>query len=353
MNIIEWIDRIVPVDKLAMKQAEEHWDSIAKPLNSLGILEETIIKIAGIIGNPEVSLEKKGVLVLCADHGVVEEGVTQTDSSVTAIVTESLANGHANVNAMAEVANASVITVDMGVATQLKSEHILNYKIAFGTKNITKGAAMTLNQAEQAVLTGIQLVKQCKEQGFNILATGEMGIGNTTISSALLSVLLEKEVEEVTGRGAGLPKEKLKHKIQVIKEAIKQNNPDRQLPLELLAKLGGFEIAGLTGVFLGGAIYHIPIVIDGLISATAALIATEWKKEVKEYMLASHLSKEPAASFIMEKLAQKPIIHGEFSLGEGTGAVALFPLLDMGLRVYHQNHTFTSRKIKPYEKFKE
>lgn len=338
-------------DEQAMLASRRHWDNIAKPIEGLGIMEELIVKIAGIQGREDVALKKKAVVVMCSDNGVVAEGVTQTDSHVTAVVTENFARGIASVNRMAAVAGADVIPVDIGVAEDLTEPGILNRKIAYGTKNFAREPAMSESEAVKGILTGMEIVKECKEMGYHMLATGEMGIGNTTTSSAMASVLLDVPVSSVTGKGAGLSAKGVLHKTAVIEEAVKNRRPDKNDALSVLANLGGFDIAGMTGVFLGGALYRVPVVIDGVISSVAALTAARLCPESVHYMLASHMSNEPAGAMIMRELGLEPVIHGRLALGEGTGAVMLFPLLEMAYEVYLENSTFENIQIEAYEHF--
>jgi nicotinate-nucleotide--dimethylbenzimidazole phosphoribosyltransferase len=332
--------QIAAPDETAMSKARAHWDAIAKPLGSLGLLEKTVVRIAGMTGTANVRLSRRAVLVLCADNGVVKEGVSQSPSDITLLVSENLTKQQTSVCRMAKVADADVIPVDMGMIRRLDNPLLLDRHIADGTKNIAEGPAMTRAQAETAIDAGISLVESCREQGYDILATGEMGIGNTTTSSAVASVLLNRPVGDVTGRGAGLSDGALKRKIDVIDKAIRINKPDAGDALDVLMKLGGFDIAGLAGVFLGGALHRVPIVIDGLISAVSALIAARLCPAALPYMLASHCSDEPAGQMLLDALGLRPMIRAEMHLGEGTGAVALFPLLDMALAVYHGSSSF-------------
>ena len=353
MNWNELLRQIEPPDSFAMAGAKDRWDSIAKPLHGLGRLEDMIVRIAGIMGTMDVDLSRKGVLVFCADNGVVAEGVSQTDSGVTAAVAENIARGRGNINAMANAAGAEVFAIDIGIEKKLSVKNLREEKIAPGTKNFTREPAMTRDEAERAIETGIRLVKEKKEEGFQILATGEMGIGNTTTSSAVLSVLLDLPVSQVTGRGAGLSDSGLRQKREVIERAIALHHPDKSDPVDVLSKVGGLDIAGMTGVFLGGALYRVPIVIDGLISAAAALLAKQLCPAAVDFMLASHLSREIAAKPLFDRLGLLPVLHGDFALGEGTGAVMLFPLLDMTLAVYRQNTTFAAMQIPSYTPFRE
>ncbi len=343
--------RVRSGDADAMERARAHWNGIAKPLDGLGKMEDLIVKIAGICGNEEISLERKAVVVFCADNGIVAEGVTQTDSSVTAVVTANLARGIASVNRMAAVAGADVLPIDMGVAADVDEPGLRICKIARGTRNFLREPAMTMEQALEGIHTGIALAGELKSAGYDILAVGEMGIGNTTTSSAIASVMLDQPAELVTGRGAGLSGDGLERKIQVIKEAAALHHPAAEHPLEVLAALGGFDLAGMTGLLLGGAIYRIPVVLDGMISAVAALLAQVVCPQVLDYILPSHLGKEPACALAMERLGLSPVIDGRLALGEGTGAVMLFPLLDMAAEVYRENSTFADIHIEAYQKF--
>lgn len=350
-GLFRLLEEAAPPDEQAMIASRRHWDLIAKPIYGLGIMEDLIVKIAGIQGQKDVALEKKAVIVMCGDNGVVEEGVTQTDSHVTAVVTENFARGIASVNRMAAVAGADVIPVDIGVARDLTEPGVRNKKIAYGTKNLAEGPAMSEEEAVRAIMTGIGMVKECKEKGYHLLATGEMGIGNTTTGSAIASVLLGLPVKTVTGKGAGLSAEGIRRKVQVIEGAIRLQQPDPRDPLSVLAGLGGFDIAGMTGVFLGGALYRMPVMIDGMISSVAALTAARLCPAAVDYMLASHMSNEPSSVMIMKELGLEPVIHGRLALGEGTGAVMLFPLLEMAYQVYLENSTFENIQIEAYEHF--
>lgn len=345
------IKNISGLDVKAMQKSHEHWNSIAKPLNSLGILERYIMQIAGIIGNPNVKLNKRCAVIMCADNGVVCEGVTQTGSDVTAIVANAVAEGTSNISRMAQTFNADVIAVDMGIKSDIKNDKVINRKIAYGTKNIARESAMTLQQAEQAISYGIDIVRDLKNKGTDIIVTGEMGIGNTTTSSAVTSVLLGVSPELVTGKGSGLDEVRFRHKIEVVKKATEINSPDRNNPLEVLSKLGGFDIAGMTGLFLGGAVYHVPVIIDGVISAISALLAYRINPESRDFMLCSHVSKEPAGKMILDEIGLKPIINAELCLGEGTGGILLLPMLDGALSVYNSAHKFENLPMERYVEF--
>ncbi|MEG1547274.1 MAG: nicotinate-nucleotide--dimethylbenzimidazole phosphoribosyltransferase [Clostridia bacterium] len=348
MDIVELNKQIPPQDDSAMESARAHWNAIAKPLGSLGLLEDVVVSLAGLCGTADVRIDKRAVLVLCADNGVLAQGVAQTTADVTSTMADVISRGCSTVGCMARAANADVIAVDMGMLHPITG-NILNRRIASGTHDISCGPAMTRDQAEQAILTGIDLVRCCKQQGYNMLATGEMGIGNTTTSSAIAAVLLGLPVNEVTGRGAGLSDDGLMRKISAIQRAIAINRPDPSDALDVLHKLGGFDIAGLAGVFIGGALYRVPILIDGFISAVSALIARRLCTNCGHAMFATHVSAEPAARMALCALSLSPLISANMRLGEGTGAVCALPLIDMALCVYHDMHTFNDVGIAAYE----
>ena len=340
---------VKPLDQAAMAQCRAHWDQVAKPLNSLGQLEDVVARMAGLLGTAQVQAQGKCVLVLCADNGVVAEGVTQTDASVTAAVALSIARGTGNINQMARVAGAQVIPVDVGMLTEVDHPAVLNRKLRRGTGNIAQGPAMSRQEAQAMVQVGIDLARQRVQAGDKLIATGEMGIGNTTTSSALAALLLDQPVEKMTGRGAGLSGAGLQRKIAAIRRAIQVNQPDPGDPLDALAKLGGFDIAAMAGVFLGGAAMGVPVVVDGFISSAAALVAQRLCPACRQAMLASHVSREPAGAMMLQALGLTPIIHAGMALGEGTGAVALMPLIDMALAVYHQGSSFEGIQVAAYQ----
>ena len=350
MSILEeTLAAIVPADQAAMDAAWQRWDSIAKPLRSLGLLEESVVRIAGITGTPAVKLGKRAVIAMCADNGVVAQGVTQTGQEVTAIVTENMSTGDTSVCRMAAAAGADVIPVDIGVARPVVGERIRQYNIRRGTADMTQGPAMTREEAVKAVETGIQMVRELKDKGYGLIGTGEMGIGNTTTSSALVSVVLNCPPEKVTGRGAGLSSAGLERKIKAIETAIQLNQPDPADPIDALSKVGGLDLAGLCGVFLGGAACRIPVLVDGFISSAAALTAARLCPNAVDYMLGSHASNEPAGRMVLEDLGLKPFLYANMCLGEGTGAAAVMPLLDMALAVYDGMTTFADEQIEAYQ----
>lgn len=346
------VSGIHPADVVTKGNAQKKWNSIAKPLHSLGKLEDHIMQIAALTGDTDVNLNRKALIVMCADNGVVEEGVTQTGQEVTAIVAENFLTCNTSAAIMCKKAGVDIFPIDIGMAADTK---VPRYKTANGTANMTKGPAMTRMQALQAILIGIHQVKEKKEAGYKIIATGEMGIGNTTTSSMLVAALTGRTAEEVTGRGAGLNDAGLLRKQQVIAQALEKYEKEIRSAhaLSMLAAFGGLDIAGMAGVCIGGALYHVPVVLDGLISSVAALVAERIVPGVREFVLPSHLSKEPAAKWIAEELNLHPVIDAGLGLGEGTGAVMLFSLLDLALALYEDQTTFDTMEIAQYERYGE
>ncbi len=349
MNILsEILQQITGPDEAARTACLARWNSLAKPLGSLGLLESSLARIAAVTGSPDLSLERRTLLVLCADNGVVAQGVTQCGSSVTAAVARALGAGESTVCRMARAARCRVIPVDLGISDFPPTSGVRNCRVRNGTADITQGPAMTRQECLHAIALGAELVRECRTAGVSILATGEMGIGNTTTSSAVAAVLLEKSPAEVTGRGAGLSDAGLARKITAIERAIGLNRPDPADPVGVLAKVGGLDLAGLCGVFLGGALYRIPVLIDGFISGAAALCAVRLCPRAEFAMLASHVSAEPAGGLMLDALGLKPLISAGMRLGEGTGAVAALPLLDLALAVYSSGQTFDHLGIDAY-----
>ena len=363
-------------------QAKKKWDAIAKPIDSLGVFEDMVARLCAIAGtvNPG-DYKRRALLTLCADHGVVAEGVTQTDSGVTKVVAENIAHGCSGVNYMAQTAGVDVYAVDIGMLGEpypdasLGMGYMINRKVQAGTGNLAKEPAMSMETCERAIEAGKELVRECKEKGYEILAVGEMGIGNTTPTSALLAALLDLPAEAVTGRGAGLNDAGLARKVQVITQALarvqetvdaKQSagqeqtdvkpqcgKTDAQRPVDakqLLAELGGLEIAGMVGVFLGVRQYQIPVVLDGAITCVAALVAMRMEPETVDYLLASHVSEEASGRLALDALGLPAVIHGKLCLGEGSGAMMLFPLLDMALSIYKNMGTFDDLSIEAYSR---
>lgn len=321
------------------------WDKVAKPLRSLGVLEDVVATIGSV--NPSLDIKKRCALVLCADNGIVAQNVTQTGSEVTAIVAANMLHDKASINQFSKVAGVDVKPIDVGMLTEVQG--ICIRKIARGTKDFSKEPAMSFDDLQTIVRYGVEMVQDCKANGYQLIVTGEMGIGNTTTSSAITAVLRNRQVEEVTGPGAGLSQDGILHKVQVIKAAIEHLKPNPEDAFDVLQKLGGFDIAAMTGIFLGGALYEVPIMIDGFISSVAALIAKRVCPMCTYTMIASHQSKEPAAREILTELQLEPVICSRLSLGEGTGAVAMIPMIDMAIMEYRCMPTFGEIEIEEYQ----
>ncbi len=347
----EWMDIRIEKPSEAIRQSvKENWDKVAKPLDSMGRFEELTAQIGAILGTDRFCIDKKAVIVMCADNGIVKEGVSQSGQEVTAAVASFMRENRTSVGKMAESIGADVIPVDIGINQKEAIPGLLERKIALGTRNFLEEPAMTEAEALAAVSIGIEMAALCKEKGYQLLATGEMGIGNTTTSSAMAAALTGCEVDEITGRGAGLSDERLRRKRQVIKSALHRYQFRKEESLRILASVGGLDIAGLAGVCIGGAIFHLPVVLDGVISAVAALTAERLKPGVRDYMIPSHKSREPAASMLMEELRLQPVIDASLALGEGTGAVMMFALLDMAMTLYQGQTRFSDIGVSPYRR---
>lgn len=344
----EIIEQIQPIDRLAMEECWKNWDSLCKPLRGLGWLEEALVQMAGIyrVANPHP--DKRVVLIMGADNGVVEEGVTQTDSSVTIQVLENMGDHLSTACVMCNLAGCDLVPVNIGALTDGKHPRILNRAVRHGTDNIAKGPAMSRKECIRAILTGIDVVLQMKKEGYQLIVTGEMGIGNTTTSAACAAILFDQPVEAVTGRGAGLSTEGLNRKIAAVKKAIDVNHPDKNDAIDVISKVGGLDIAGMVGCYLGAAYAQMPILIDGLISAISAYLAVMLCETSKEYMLATHCTTEPASMLVMERLGLKAPLNAGMHLGEGTGAIMGLSLIDQALNVYYHLTTWDGGSVEAY-----
>ncbi|MGN4126083.1 nicotinate-nucleotide--dimethylbenzimidazole phosphoribosyltransferase [Lysinibacillus sphaericus] len=323
------IQNIQHADNKMMGTARERIDALSKPPGSLGKLESLAVQLAGITGNLFPQIDNKAIIVCAADHGVCDEGVTSNPQNVTVFQTLNFPKGLTGVCAIAKITNAKIVTVDVGVKEDIPLDAgVIMKKIKYGTDNMAKGPAMTREQAIQAIEVGIEVATGEIRSGANLLGTGEMGIGNTTPSAAILSVLHACNPLEVTGFGAGVGAGGIEHKIAVIQHAIALNKPNRNDVIDILAKVGGLEIGAMAGVVLAAAANRIPVVIDGFISTIAALIAYELEPKVKDYIIPSHTSEEPGAKIAAELLGVEPMLHMNMRLGEGSGAALAFPILD-------------------------
>jgi len=326
-------------------EAKKRIDNLIKPIGSLGKLEDIAIQLAGITGRIKNRIKKKCTIVMSADNGVVDEGVSAAPQIVTLIQTENFFKGICGINALSRNAGADIRVVDIGINGDLDCPGLINKKIRKGTSNMAKEPAMTREEAVQAIETGIEIVRDLVEEGYNLLGTGEMGIGNTSTSSAILMVFSGCTADVAVGKGAGLTEADFMKKKQVIETAIEINCPDKNDPLDVLAKVGGFDIAGLTGCFLGAAYYRVPIVIDGFISAAAALTAYRINALVKDFIIPSHFSAEPGFNYLMEQIGLEPLLVLEMRLGEGTGCPLAFQIIEGATAVMNEMATFTEGQI--------
>lgn len=340
------IKKIGPLDGAAMAAASSRQDSLTKPAGSLGRLEELSIRLAGIQGRPIPQIKDKAVITLAGDHGVVAEKIGNWPQAVTAQMVANILRGGAGISVIARQVGARVVAADLGVVVDLEdAPNLIVKKVGYGTRNIARGPAMTSEQAEAAIEAGIELVNTEAARGLDIVGTGDMGIGNTTPSSAICAVITGRAVAEVTGRGTGLSDEQLAHKIAVIERALSVNQPDPAKPLEVLSRVGGFEIGGLAGVMLGAAARRIPVVIDGFISGAAALIAAGLAPAVKDYLIAAHLSAEPGHRVMLAYLGLEPLFDLNMRLGEGTGAALGIFLAETAARLLAEMATFAEAGV--------
>lgn len=348
MKLEEYIGQIRPFNQKAADAAWDWWDSLCKPLRGMGMLEEMIVQLAGIYGTEKIDSLNPVVVIMGADNGVVAEGVSQTGSEVTAQVLENMGDRISSVCIMSRVEGLEVIPVNIGMFTDGKHPRIWNRPVRYGTGNIAKEPAMTREEADRAIVTGIEVVKELCGQGYRMIITGEMGIGNTTPSSAIASVLLSKDPAEVTGRGAGLSSQALEHKIEVIRQAIAVNQPDKDDILDVVSKVGSLDIAGMIGCYIGGAVMGVPVLIDGFISSIAAYCAAKLSPACRPYMVATHCSAEPAGQMMLDALGMKAPIQAGMHLGEGTGAVTAYSLYKYALALYNGLPSFGEAKVEQY-----
>jgi nicotinate-nucleotide--dimethylbenzimidazole phosphoribosyltransferase len=331
---------IPALDPQAAAQARDRQDQLTKPPGSLGQLEALAVQIAAIQRRAQPSVTRKGVIVMAGDHGVAREGVSAYPAEVTPQMVANFLRGGAAINVLARQAGARVVVVDVGVACDLEDlPGLVKRKVAYGTASMASGPAMTRAQAEQAIQVGIDVAAEIAS-GLDLLATGDMGIGNTTPSAAIAAVFTGLPVEQVTGRGTGVDDAGLARKVATIRAAIARNNPDPADPLDVLSKVGGLEIAGLAGVILGAAARSTPVVVDGFISGAAALVAAELAPEVKPYLIAAHQSVEIGHRAILDRLGLRALINLDLRLGEGTGAALAFHIVEAACRIQSEMATF-------------
>lgn len=339
------------INKETYEKSRKKWDQIQKPIDGLGDFEIDISRIVAINENFSLKDIKKVLVVMCADHGIVSEGVSQSGQEVTLSVAKALGEKISSASKMAAYAKCDLIPVDVGINSEEKINGVRNCKIKYGTNNFLIEKAMSETEVLSAIEVGINIAKECKEKGYNILATGEMGIGNTTSATALLCAITGVDVDRVVGRGAGLSDEGLNRKRIVIKEALKKYDLNNSSDvINVMSCVGGLELSAMTGLFIGGAICGIPVMIDGMLSAVSALIAQMLVSSCKDYMIASHLGREKSTGYVLDILGLKPLINGNMALGEGTGALMCMPLIDMAFDFYNNALTFSDGEVEQYER---
>ncbi|MBC7246258.1 MAG: nicotinate-nucleotide--dimethylbenzimidazole phosphoribosyltransferase [Actinobacteria bacterium] len=333
------------LDREAMREARERQDQLTKPRGSLGVLEEISVRLAGIYGDPRPLPGRKAVIVMAADHGVTEEGVSLYPAEVTAQMVLNFLAGGAAINVLARHAGAEVRVVDIGVKVPVRGEGLISRKVRAGTANMARGPAMTREEALQALRVGMEVARAEIEQGARVLATGDMGIGNTTAASAVTACLCGRDPAEVTGRGTGIDDAGLERKVAVVRMALEINRPDPRDPLDVLHKVGGLEIAGIAGVMLAAAADRVPVLVDGFISGAGALVAAGLQPGARDYMIASHLSVERGHAVQLERLGLHPVIRANMRLGEGTGAALAFFIVDAAMRILDEMATFAEAGV--------
>ncbi len=331
MLLDETLKEITHSDKEAVMKAKQHIDNLAKPIGSLGKLEEIGAKFAGITGKTINKVNKKTVVVMCADNGVCDEGVSAAPQSITTLMTYCFPKMTTGVGVLAEFAGADLTIVDIGVKDEINHPKIISRKIMKGTKNMSIGPAMSREEAIKAIEAGIEIVDNLVKEGYDLIGTGEMGIGNTSSSAAVIASLLDLKVEDVVGMGAGLTLQQFQNKMEVIQRSLDINKPDKNDVIDVLSKVGGLDIAGMCGCFLGAAKNKVAIVIDGLISGAAALCAYKLKEEVLDYMFASHKSEEIAVESLFKEIKMTPMLDLNMRLGEGSGCPLAFNIIEAAL----------------------
>ena len=341
----ETIAAVKPLDNEAMRRAQERQDQLTKPQGSLGVLEDLSIRLAGMRGDALPAVNRKVVIVMAGDHGVVEEGVSAFPQEVTPQMVANFAAGGAAINVLGRHVGADVRVVDVGVAAPIDIPGVIGRKVRPGTANMVKGPAMSKEEAAAAIEAGIEVAEAEIAAGADLLITGDMGIGNTTPSSAILTVFSGAELQLTVGRGTGINTGALEMKREVVRRAIAINQPDPADGLDVLAKVGGLEIGGLAGVILGAAANHVPVIIDGFISTAAAMIAASLCAESRSYMIASHVSMEPGHKLMLEELGLKPMLFMDMRLGEGTGGALASSLVEAATRVLGEMATFADAGV--------
>ncbi len=348
-DVLEKKLSVEPVDRQALKELQNQWDRIAKPIGSFGTFETVYSKIAAIQGFQAPDLSHMRLIVCCGDHGIVEEGVSQTSQDVTRICATNIGRGVTTAGVMARKLGIDILSVDVGINYAKEVPDTLNRRVKYGTCNFLKQPAMSVEEFSRAVQVGMDLVKDSQEEGKNIILVGEMGIGNTTSAAVMAGYLLDLNAEAVTGRGAGLDDEGLSRKRAVVSMALsKYSGLD---PVEICSNFGGLELAAMTGIVIGGALYKVPIILDGMLSQVSALVADRLLDNAKEYLIPSHISKEPVAAKLAKKLDLEPVIDGKMAVGEGAGAVMMAHMLFIVDEVFKNALKFQDSEVDQYERF--
>ncbi len=338
------IKRIEPVDSEAMEKARERQDDLTKPRGSLGKLEEISIKLAGIQGNAIPEIKNKVVFTFAGDHGIVEEGISAYPGEVTKQMVLNFLNGGAAINVLARHVNARVVVADLGVSGDIEAPGLIVKKVGYGTRNFAREPAMTRAQAVEAIEAGIEIFNE-QFKGAELIALGDMGIGNTTSSSAICSAITGRTPEEVTGRGTGIGEEAYRKKVTIIEKALELHKPEGKDAIDVLSKVGGFEIAGLAGVTLAAASNRVAVVSDGFISTTGALIAHTLNPDVSDYIFAAHRSVERGHKIILEHMKLEPVLDLNLRLGEGTGAALAMSIIEAGVKILREMATFSGAGV--------
>lgn len=345
-RLYDIINSIKPLECPERKAIQKHLDNLTKPRKSLGRLEELAEKFICVKGKNPPIMPRKTIMVFAGDHGITEEVVSAFPKEVTFQMVHNFLNGGAGINVLARHSGATVTVIDIGVDHDFEAvEGLISMKTDYGTGNMVTGPAMTLEKTLETVMTGVKLAEQADKEGFSLIGTGEMGIGNTTPASAVTSIICDKKPEEVTGRGTGIDDDVYARKINLIKKAIDLNNPDSSDPLDTLSKLGGYEIAGICGLILGAASRNIPVVTDGFISTSGAIVAKALCPHISDYLFASHQSVEQGHKIQLEYLGLTPLLYLDLRLGEGTGAALAMGLIDAGLKIYLEMATFENASV--------
>lgn len=341
MNLLENISKnIYSLDEKYINKAKERLDKLIKPVGSLGKIEDICMQLAGIYGSEKFDTSKKAIIAFAGDHGVYEEGVAPDPQNITYLQFPNFAKGLCGVGTLSKFVGADVVAVDVGINCDHKLEGVLDYKIRKGTSNMAKGPAMSREEAIKCLEIGIEVAENCIEKGYKVIGIGEMGICNTTPSSAIISVIGDCDPLEVTGIGAGLKKERVAHKASVIRKSIELNKPNPNDAIDILSKVGGFEIGAMAGVVLGCSANRIPVVLDGFISYAAALLAYKINPKCREYMIASHLSAEPGTQKSLEIINLSPVLNMDMRLGEGSGAALAFNIIEASNYTYQNMATY-------------